>query len=112
MTELETAEHQARATEFAIVINGELAVVPHSEVSYAEVVAIAYPVPADPNTTYTVGISAFFPSDLRERCFVPSWVELEGDACWPDCSAWSVCPASFSTMYSCAFFISPGSFFA
>jgi hypothetical protein len=40
--------------EYAIVINGELAVVPHEIVSYTEVVAIAYPEQCDPNTTYTV----------------------------------------------------------
>jgi hypothetical protein len=40
--------------EYAIVINGELAVVPHQIVSYTEVVAIAYPQQPDPNTTYTV----------------------------------------------------------
>lgn len=43
----------AHATEYAIVVNGELAVVPHREVSYEEAVAIAYPEP-DPSTTYTV----------------------------------------------------------
>ena len=41
-------------TEYAIVINGELAVVPHETVSYAEVVAIAYPVPPSPQTVFTV----------------------------------------------------------
>jgi hypothetical protein len=40
--------------EYAIVINGELAFVPHQIVSYTEVVAIAYPQQPDPNTTYTV----------------------------------------------------------
>jgi hypothetical protein len=44
----------SRGTEYAIVINGELAVVPHETVSYAEVVTIAYPVPPGPDTTYTV----------------------------------------------------------
>lgn len=47
-------EDESRGTEFAIVINGELAVVPHETVSYAEVVAIAYPVAPGPDTTYTV----------------------------------------------------------
>jgi len=47
-------EDESRGTDFAIVINGELAVVPHETVSYAEVVAIAYPVPPGPDTTYTV----------------------------------------------------------
>jgi hypothetical protein len=41
-------------TEYAIVINGELAVVPHKQVSYEEAVAIAYPVPPSPETRYTV----------------------------------------------------------
>lgn len=41
-------------TEYAIVINGELAVVPHDQVSYTEVVAIAYPVPPSPETTFRV----------------------------------------------------------
>lgn len=40
--------------EYAIVINGELAVVPHEVVSYTEVSAIAYPEQTDPNATYTV----------------------------------------------------------
>lgn len=43
-----------KQTEYAIVINGELAVVPHEVASYTEVVAIAYPEQSDPNTTYTV----------------------------------------------------------
>lgn len=47
-------EDESRGTELAIVINGELAVVPHETVSYTEVVAIAYPVPPGPDTTYTV----------------------------------------------------------
>lgn len=46
--------HEARGTEYAIVVNGVLAVVPGELVSYAEVVAIAYPVPPGPDTTYTV----------------------------------------------------------
>jgi len=44
----------AQETEYAIVINGELAVVPHKQVSYEEVVAIAYPVPPSPETRFTV----------------------------------------------------------
>jgi len=47
-------EDESRGTEYAIVINAELAVVPHETVSYTEVVAIAYPVPPGPDTTYTV----------------------------------------------------------
>jgi hypothetical protein len=51
-TELD--EREAHEQEYAIVINGELAVVPHQEVSYTEVVAIAYPVPPSPDATFTV----------------------------------------------------------
>jgi hypothetical protein len=40
--------------EFEIIIDGEIAVVPHEQVSFAEVVAIAYPVPPSPDTTFTV----------------------------------------------------------
>lgn len=47
-------EDAAAKTEFAIVVNGELAVVGHEEVSWAEVVAIAFPTPPAPDTTYTV----------------------------------------------------------
>jgi hypothetical protein len=56
MSEATVAEHQEeiRSTEFMIVVNGERAVVPNEIVSYAEVVAIAYPVPPGPDTTYTV----------------------------------------------------------
>ena len=53
-TAMPETEGEARHTEYAIVINGELAVVPHQEVSYIEVVAIAYPTRPDPRTTYTV----------------------------------------------------------
>ena len=52
-TATERAEGK-QETEFAIIINGELAVVPHDGVSYTEVVSIAYPVPPGPDTTYTV----------------------------------------------------------
>ena len=44
----------AAHTEYSIVINGELAVVPHQTVSFTEVVAIAYPVPPSPQTVFTV----------------------------------------------------------
>jgi hypothetical protein len=44
-------------TEYAIIINGQLAVVPHREVSYAEVTAIAYPVPPTPDAEFTVTYS-------------------------------------------------------
>ena len=50
---VDSADH-GKVKEYAIVINGELAVVPHEVVSYTEVVAIAYPEQSDPNTTYTV----------------------------------------------------------
>jgi hypothetical protein len=53
-SEEQPAASGANETEYAIVINGELAVVPHKEVSYEEAVSIAYPVPPDPNTTFTV----------------------------------------------------------
>jgi hypothetical protein len=53
-TTVEEREGGPRDIEFAIIINAELAVVPHETVSYAEVVAIAYPVPPGPDTTYTV----------------------------------------------------------
>lgn len=48
---------EVKSTEFAIVINGQLAVVPHGEVSFAEVTAIAYPVPPTPTTEFTVTYS-------------------------------------------------------
>jgi hypothetical protein len=56
MTEVPASESvtDASRTEYAIVINGELAVVPHQIVSYSEVVAIAYPVPPTPQTVFTV----------------------------------------------------------
>jgi hypothetical protein len=47
-------EDDALKNEYEITIDGELAVVPHKEVSFAEVVAIAYPVPPSPDTTFTV----------------------------------------------------------
>jgi hypothetical protein len=49
-----TEAAEAKDTEYAITINGELAVVPHAIVSYTEVVAIAYPVPPSPTTVFTV----------------------------------------------------------
>lgn len=45
---------KAKDKDYAIVINGELAVVQHELVSYTDVVAIAFPEQSDPNTTYTV----------------------------------------------------------
>lgn len=47
-------ETTADKTGFAIVVNGELAVTPHEEVSWTEVVAIAFPVWPSPDTTFTV----------------------------------------------------------
>lgn len=47
-------DDSANRTEFAFVVNGELAVVPHQEVSWTEVVAIAFPVWPSPDTTFTV----------------------------------------------------------
>jgi hypothetical protein len=52
-TETDYPDQAARA-EYAIVINGELAVVPHQTVSYTEVVAIAYPEPPSPQAVFTV----------------------------------------------------------
>ncbi len=56
MAEPAAAAHPDGAphTEYAIVINGELAVVPNQTVSFTEVVAIAYPVPPSPQTVFTV----------------------------------------------------------
>ena len=56
MSEATVAEHrdETRSTEYAIVVNGTRAAVPNDIVSYAEVIAIAYPVPPGPDTTYTV----------------------------------------------------------
>jgi hypothetical protein len=56
MTEAAETPHAGGAadSEYAIVINGELAVVPHQTVSFTEVVAIVYPVPPSPQTVFTV----------------------------------------------------------
>lgn len=54
MTEAAQIDSSTDKAEFAIVINGELAVVPHGEVSWIEVVAIAFPVPPSPDTMFTV----------------------------------------------------------
>ena len=48
---------EVRDAEYAIVVNGELAVVPAREVSYAEVTAIAFPVPPAPDAEFTVTYS-------------------------------------------------------
>lgn len=47
-------EDAANRTEFAFVVNGKLAVVPHQEVSWTELVAIAFPVWPSPDTMFTV----------------------------------------------------------
>lgn len=41
-------------TEYSMVVNGSLVVVPHDEVSYDEVTSIAYPVPPAPDTKFHV----------------------------------------------------------
>jgi hypothetical protein len=68
---LGTAEY-AHHTEYAIVVNGELAVVPHRDVSYEEAVAIAYP-QQDPGTTYTVAYN-HAASEPHEGFLVPGKV--------------------------------------
>lgn len=40
--------------EYEIVINGEIAIVPHEAVSYTEVVSIAYPVEQSADTSFAV----------------------------------------------------------
>jgi hypothetical protein len=53
----EPASHPDSAaphTEFAIVIDGELAVVPHADVSFEEVCSIAFPDVDDPEVQYKV----------------------------------------------------------
>ena len=40
--------------EYEIVINGQLAIVPHEEVSYTEIVSIAYPAVPSADTIFTV----------------------------------------------------------
>jgi hypothetical protein len=41
-------------TEYSMVVNGSLVVVPHDEVSYEEVTSIAYPVPPAPDMKFHV----------------------------------------------------------
>ena len=53
MSQQETRQDESPGTEFAIVINGSIAVVPHQDVAYIEVVSIAYPDQVD-GATYTV----------------------------------------------------------
>ncbi len=47
----EGAVHQK---EIIIIVNAEKKTVPSREVSYAEVVSLAYPTPPSPDTTFTV----------------------------------------------------------
>jgi hypothetical protein len=55
MSDLPSREMGGRKeSDFAIIINGELVVVPQREVSYAEVTSIAYPVPPTPDMEFTV----------------------------------------------------------
>ena len=56
MTEGTTEESSTNAAnaQYAIVINGELAVVPHQEVSYEEVVSIAFPTDPQGSINYSV----------------------------------------------------------
>jgi hypothetical protein len=54
MTEEAFTEATASHTEYALVINGELAVVPHEDVSFEEVCSIAFPDIEDPEVQYKV----------------------------------------------------------
>ena len=56
----EEASHPDTAaphTEYALVIDGELAVVPHEDVSFEEVCSIAFPDVEDPEVRYQVAYS-------------------------------------------------------
>ena len=56
-----------------IVINGELAVVPHQTVSFTEVVAIAYPAPPSPcRTAFTVSYGSTPRAPRHEGLLVDS----------------------------------------
>src|SRR5260221_2719376 len=48
------AEEAAHHKEIAIIVNGERKTIPSREVSYTEVVALAYPTPPSPDTMFTV----------------------------------------------------------
>ncbi len=48
------AEEAARHKEITIIVNAEPKTVPSREVSYTEVVTLAYPTPPSPDTTFTV----------------------------------------------------------
>lgn len=49
-----TTEEAAQHKAIGIIVNGEQKTVPSREVSYTEVVALAYPTPPAPDTTFTV----------------------------------------------------------
>ncbi len=48
------AEEAAHNKEITIIVNAEQKTVPSREVSYTEVVTLAYPTPPSPDTTFTV----------------------------------------------------------
>ncbi|HLW01627.1 MAG TPA: multiubiquitin domain-containing protein [Ktedonobacterales bacterium] len=48
------AEEAARHEHVTIIVNAERKTVPSLEVSYTEVVKLAYPTPPSPDTTFTV----------------------------------------------------------
>lgn len=55
MTEITTAaEETAHQKEASIIVNAQQKTVPSREVSYTEVVNLAFPVPPTPDTTFTV----------------------------------------------------------
>ena len=54
MTEEASADASASRTEYALVIDGELAIVPHEDVSFEEVCSIAFPDVKDPEVRYKV----------------------------------------------------------
>lgn len=55
MSEINTGTEDAvRHKEITIIINAEQKTVPSREVSYTEVVTLAYPTPPSPDTTFTV----------------------------------------------------------
>lgn len=49
----QAAQHEAHR-EITIIVNAQPKPVPSREVSYAEVVSLAYPTPPAPDTTFTV----------------------------------------------------------
>ena len=52
--EISTAEAPARKDQYVIIVNGQTKTVNSDQVSYGEVVALAYPVPPAPNTIFSV----------------------------------------------------------